>query len=158
MLSYRRIFRETDETKQLSLIVTACEAYEDKLVSALNETKPPTGRIETVESRLPGITAENYSRLQDLEIMLQHITDMEDRCLMNKAKYYKENYPRDLSDRMAEKYADAHDDVQAIRAIRRYVAHVRNQFLAVNKGLEVMHYQLTNITKLRAAGLDDATF
>ena len=107
---------------------------------------------------MPGLAAENFSRLQDLEIILQHVTNMEDRVLMNKAKYYKENYQRDLSDRMAEKYADVHDDVQVIRLIRFRVAGVRNQFLAVSKGMEYMHFQLTNITKLRCAGLDDATF
>ncbi len=158
MLYYRRIFREQDELKQLALIVDACEKYEDELPAALAETKPPAGKIETAQNRMAGITAENYSRLQDLEIILQHVTNMEDRRLMNKAKYYKENYQRDLTDRMAEKYADVHDEVQEVRSIRHYVAHVRNQYLAVSKGLEVMHYQIGNLTKLRAVGLDDATF
>ncbi len=158
MLYYRRIFREPDEIKQLALIVDACEKYEDLLPSAFAETKPPSGRIEAAQSRMAGITAENYSRLQDLEIILQHVTNLEDRRLMAKAKYYKESYQRDLTDRMAEKYADVHDDVQEVRAIRHYVAHVRNQYLAVFKGLEVMHFQIGNVTKLRTAGLDDATF
>lgn len=158
MQYYRRIFRETDEAKQLVLIVDACEKYLDELPAAMAETKPASGRIETAQNRMAGITAENYSRLQDLEIMLTHVTNIEDRVLMNKAKYYKENYQRDLTDRMAEKYADVHDDVQEVRSIRTYVAYVRNQYLAVMKGLEVMHYQIGNLTKLRAVGLDDATF
>ncbi len=158
MQYYRRIFSETDEGKQLALIVDACEGHEAHLPALNAELKPPSGKIETVEARLPGLAAENFSRLQDLEIILQHVENMEDRVLMNKAKYYKESYQRDLSDRMAEKYADVHDDVQNIRMIRFRVAGVRNQFLAVSKGLEYMHFQLTNITKLRCAGLDDATF
>lgn len=159
MLEYRRIFRERDEMKQLAMIAEACERYEEQLPDALAELEHPQGkRIETVASRLAGISAQNYSRLQDLEIMLQHTTDFEDRTIKQKMQYYKEHYQRDLSDRLAEKYADFHEDVMVIRKIRFYVASIRNQYLAVSKGLEVMHFQISNVTKLRAVGLDDATF
>lgn len=155
---YRRIFSETDEVKQLELIVEACEVHENTLPSFNAELKPPSGRIEAVASRLPGIAADSYATLQDLEIILQHITNMEDKRLMEKAKYYSENYQRTLSDRMAEKYADVHDTVYEIRQIRFRVAGVRNQFLAISKGLEYMHFQISNVVKLRCAGLDDSTF
>lgn len=159
MLHYKKIFREPDEGKQLQLIVDACEYYENTLSTVMKDYKAPLeGKIAIAQSRMAGLVTENYSCLQDLEIILQHITTLEDKRLINRAKYFKESYPRDLSDRMAEKYADAHDDVQDVRLIRHYVAHVRNQYLAISKGLEVMHYQIGNVTKLRCAGLDDAEF
>lgn len=158
MRFYGRLFNAKDETEQIRVAAEAAAHYESLLPSAFAELAPPTGRIDRAQSRLPGVTAETYARFQDLENILTHVLNLEEKALLKKSRFYKEGYQRDLSDRMAEKYAETDDSVQDLRQLRFYVSSVRNQYLAITKGLEVMHFQITNLTKLRTAGLDDATF
>lgn len=153
---YRRVFNETDPTRQLSIICDACEAYELEYDAALASVKPPRGRLAEIESKIPGLAAENLSRIGDLEIMLKHLENMEMVAKKNRTTYYMEHYQRKLSETVAAKYAEADDDVQAIRLIRFRVGSVSSQFEAVSRGLEYLHFQLTNITKLKVAGMDDA--
>jgi hypothetical protein len=158
MLWYRRVFDETDDLKQLDIVVHACLYYEAMVPDAKAFLSPPDGLITKVAMMMPGITAENYSRMTDLEIMLEHVTNYENRVKGQKVIWYLEHYQRALSDTQAKNYADVSDEVQAIRSIRNRVASVRNEFLGISKGLEVMHFQLSNVTKLKAVGLEDATF
>ena len=44
----------------------------------------------------------------------------------------------------------------AISELINQVAYTRNQFLGITKGFEIKHFQLTNIIKLRVAGMEDA--
>ena len=56
----------------------------------------------------------------------------------------------------AEKYADGEQEVVAISELINQVAYTRNQYLGITKGFEIKHFQLTNIIKLRVAGMEDA--
>jgi hypothetical protein len=114
------------------------------------------GRIEEIAQRLPSIMAYRFQQLQEvdailalLNLKLDEVRGMAHRDLMEKSN-------RVLTSRDAEKYAAADDGVFDIAMLVNEVALVRNKFLGVTKGLEILHYQLTNITKLRCAGLEDA--
>ncbi len=155
---YHRVFSETDENRQLMIIAEACEFYMNEHASALRELDPPTGKIERMQSRIPGMTAHRYSQFQDLENLLAHVENMENRTRQKKIIWYTEHYNRTLSVRDAGTYADVSDDVQILREIRFRVSSVRNLYLAITKGLEHMHFQISNVTRMRVAGLDDATF
>lgn len=155
---YRRVFLATDEVSQLGIIAQACTHYEDQYEEALNFVKNPSGLLVKIESMIPGVAAENEARVRDLEIMLKHLENMESVARKKKTQYYMEHYQRSLSETTATRYADADDEVQNIRAIRYRVASVSNLFTAISKGLEYMHFQLSNITKLRVVGIEDAEF
>lgn len=155
---YRQVFLETDETRQLAIISDACAYYEDQYPAALETIKEPEGLIVKLESKLPGLAAENEMRVRDLEVMLKHLENMENCARKRRFQYYMEHYNRNIKETTAKIYAEADDEVQTIRAIRYRVASVSNMFVAISKGLEYMHYQLSNITRLRAAGLEDAEF
>lgn len=155
---YRRIFKEIDPTRQLALICDACEAYEAEYASALEDIKPPKGRMAVMEMKIPGLAAENMARVGDLDIMLQHLENMESVARKKRQEYYMEHYQRKLSESVAKAYADADDEVQAIRLIRFRVGSVSAQFDSISRGLEYMHFQITNLVKLKIAGLDDTEF
>ena len=69
---------------------------------------------------------------------------------------YLENYNRALSSRDAEKYVDGENDVVDMDKIINDFALIRNQWLGITKGLDQKQWQITNIVKLRVAGMEDA--
>ena len=66
-----------------------------------------------------------------------------------------ENYQRALSSRDVEKYVEGEADVVDMEKIINEFALLRNQWLGIIKGLDIKQWQLSNIIKLRAAGLED---
>ena len=72
-------------------------------------------------------------------------------------KKYLENYQRALSSRDVEKYVDGETDVVDMEKIINEFALMRNKWLAVLKGLDQKQWQITNIVKLRVAGMEDAS-
>jgi len=61
-----------------------------------------------------------------------------------------------LSSRDAEKYVDGEDDIVDMDKLINDFALIRNQWLGITKGLDQKQWQLTNIVKLRVAGMEDA--
>jgi hypothetical protein len=60
-----------------------------------------------------------------------------------------------LSSRDADKFAEGDADYIDMEHLINEFALVRNKYLALMKGLDAKQYQINNITKLRAAGLED---
>jgi gamma-glutamylcysteine synthetase len=133
----------------------AADAYIDEYEIARGDLIV-RGSIETMASKLPGLTDHRFAQLQDLEAILEHLENREKRAMVEKTRFYLEHYQRTLSDRIAREYAEASDEVQLVRSVLQRIGYVRNLYLGIMKGFEYMHFQLTNVTKLRCAGLDDA--
>ena len=70
---------------------------------------------------------------------------------------FLENYNKALSSRDADKYVDGEQDVVDMAKIINDFALLRNQWLGITKGLDQKQWQITNIVKLRVAGMEDAT-
>ena len=70
-------------------------------------------------------------------------------------KKYLEGYNKALSSRDAEKYADGEDDVVDQQHIVNEFALIRNKFIGLIKAIDAKQFQINNIVKLRAAGLED---
>ena len=66
-----------------------------------------------------------------------------------------ENYNKALTSRDAEKYVDGEEDVVSLQYLINDFSLVRNRFLGVMKALDAKQFQINNIVKLRAAGLED---
>jgi hypothetical protein len=62
-----------------------------------------------------------------------------------------------LSSRDAEKYVDGETEVVEYEELINEVALLRNQYLGIIKALDSKNWTLSNIVKLRAAGMEDAT-
>jgi hypothetical protein len=105
---------------------------------------------------LPGIVEERFSQLQQIEAILEYL-NIELRRIRSKSfKKFLENYNRALSSRDAEKYVDGEQDVVDMDKIINEFALLRNQWLGITKGLDQKQWQITNIVKLRVAGMEDA--
>lgn len=115
------------------------------------------GNIEKASASLPGIVEHRFNQLQEIEAILEYL-NIELRRIRSKAfKKYLETYQRALSSRDVEKYVDGEADVVDMEKIINEFAMLRNQWLGIIKSLDIKQWQLSNIIKLRCAGMDDVT-
>ena len=142
--------------KDLSHLGKALEHFNTELESAQSETQIK-GIIEQNCQQVSGHMAWRYSQLQEIEAILKYLNIQYDRLRSRHYKAFLETYNRTLSDRSIEKYIDGVDEVCQMMEIINEVALVRNKYLAIIKALETKGFQISNIVKLRAAGLDDAS-
>lgn len=113
------------------------------------------GNVEKASASLPGIVEHRFNQLQEIEAILEYL-NIELRRIRSKAfKKYLENYQRALSSRDVEKYVDGEADVVDMEKIINEFAMLRNRWLGIVKSLDIKQWQLSNIIKLRCAGLDD---
>ena len=113
------------------------------------------GHVEKLARQMPSITDKRFSQLQEVEAVLELFTIKLKRERSIHYKKYLEHYSRALTSRDVEKYIDAEPTVIDLLYIQNKIALVRNKFSSITKALETKHYQITNIVKLKVAGLDD---
>ncbi len=134
----------------------AINYYESELLQAKQECKL-FGNIEKSAAALPGIVEQRYSQLQEVEAILEHLNIQLRKKRSELFKKYLETYARALSSRDVEKYVDGEDEVVALEEFINSFALVRNKWLGITKGLDQKQWQITNIVKLRVAGIEDAS-
>lgn len=141
-------------SKDISHLPDCIEYFYRELDQAKAEAKI-NGNIEKASAALPGIVEHRFNQLQEVEAILEYL-NIELRRTKSKAfKKYLENYQRALSSRDVEKYVDGEADVVDMEKIINEFAMLRNQWLGIIKGLDIKQWQLSNIIKLRTAGLED---
>ena len=143
-------------SKDISKIPDALQYYEDELVEAKKECRI-YGNIEKAAASMPGLVEHRFNQLQELEAILEYLNIELRRLRSSFFKKYLENYQRALSSRDVEKYVDGEADVVDMEKIINEFALMRNKWLGITKGLDQKQWQLTNITKLRVAGMEDAS-
>ena len=132
----------------------------DYFYSELEEAKKEVkiyGNMEKASAALPGIVAHRFNQLQEIEGILEYL-NIEFRRLKSKTfKKYLENYQRALSSRDVEKYVEGEADVVDMEKIINEFALLRNHWLGIIKGLDIKQWQISNIIKLRTAGMEDVS-
>ena len=143
-------------SKDISCIPDAVEYFEAELVEAKKDARI-TGNIEKASAAMPGIVEQRFSQLQEIEAILEYLNIELRRLKSSFFRKYLENYQRALSSRDCEKFVEGEADVVDMEKIINEFALLRNKWLGVIKGLDQKQWQLTNIVKLRVAGMEDAT-
>src|SRR6056300_567292 len=143
-------------SKDISKIPDAVEYFNNELIDAKKEIKI-SGRIESAAAHLPASVETRFSQLQEIEAILEYLNIELRRLRSTHFRTYVENYQRQLSSRDAEKFVDGEADVVDFEKIINEFALIRNKWLGIIKGLDIKQWQLSNIVKLRTAGLDDAS-
>lgn len=146
----------TEVSNDIQRIPDAVAYFEQELLAAKHEVKL-TGVIEKASAAMPAIVEIRFNQLQELEAILQYLNIELRRLRSQHFRKYLENYNRALSSRDCEKFVDGEADVVDFEKIINDIALLRNKWLGVIKALEVKQFQLSNVVKLRAAGLDDAS-
>lgn len=146
----------SEVSRDISRIPEAVQYFEDELDKARFEVKIK-GSIERAAAEMPGIVEQRFNQLQELEAILEYLNIELRRLRSSFFKKYLENYQRALSSRDVEKYVDGESDVVDYEKIINEFALIRNKWLGVLKALDQKQWQITNIVKLRVAGMEDAS-
>ena len=142
-------------SRDINQIPAAIQYFETELVDAKLEVKLK-GNVERAASEMPGIVEHRFNQLQELEAILNYLNIELRRLRSSFFKQYLENYQRALSSRDVEKYVDGEADVVDYEKIINEFALLRNKWLGVLKALDQKQWQITNVVKLRVAGMEDA--
>jgi hypothetical protein len=143
-------------SKDISYIPDAIAYFEAELQAAKSDSRI-AGNIEKAAASMPGIVELRYNQLQEIEAVLEYLNIELRRLKSQHFRKYLENYQRALSSRDCEKYVEGESDVIDFEKIINEFALLRNKWLGITKALDIKQWQLSNIIKLRVAGMEDAT-
>jgi hypothetical protein len=140
--------------KDIGNIIPAIDYYEKQLNEARIECSLK-GNVEKHSRDMPGIVEHRFNQLQEIEAILEYLNIELRKIKTEKYKKFLEHYNRALSSRDADKYAEGEQDVVDQQHICNEFALVRNKYMGLIKALDAKQFQINNIVKLRAAGLED---
>jgi hypothetical protein len=143
-------------SRDITQVPAAIQHFENELQAAKLECKLK-GNVEKQSAEMPGIVEHRFNQLQEIEAILEFMNIELRKLRSSYFRKYLENYQRALSSRDVEKYVDGESDVCDYEKIINEFALIRNKWLGVLKGLDQKQWQITNIVKLRVAGMEDAT-
>lgn len=146
----------SEVSRDISKIPEAIQYFEDQLIEARSEVKLK-GNVERAAAEMPGIVEQRFNQLQEIEAILNYLNIELRRLRSSFFKQYFESYQRALSSRDVEKYVDGEADVVDYEKIINEFALMRNKWLGLLKGLDQKQWQITNVVKLRVAGMEDAS-
>ena len=146
----------SEVSRDVSKIPQAVAYFDNELSQARTEVKL-SGNVERASAEMPGIVEHRFNQLQEIEAILNYLNIELRRLRSSYFKKYLENYQRALSSRDVEKYVDGEADVVDYEKIINEFALMRNKWLGVLKALDQKQWQITNVVKLRVAGMEDAT-
>ena len=146
----------SEVSRDISRIPDAIAHFEKELIQARAECKL-VGNVEKSAAAMPGLVEHRFNQLQEIEAILNYLNIELRRLRSSYFKKYLENYQRALSSRDVEKYVDGEADVVDYEKIINEFALMRNKWLGVLKALDQKQWQITNVVKLRVAGMEDAS-
>ena len=142
--------------KDISHIPDAVLYYENELLEARKEVRL-IGNVERAAAALPGVVEQRFSQLQEIEAILEYLNIELRRLRSQHFRKYLEAYQRALSSRDCDRYVEGEADVVDFEKIINEFALLRNKWLGITKSLDQKQWQITNIVKLRVAGMEDAS-
>jgi hypothetical protein len=143
-------------SKDISNIPDAVAHYESELLEAKKDARI-AGNIERASASMPGIVETRFNQLQEIEAILEYLNIELRRLRSQYFRKYLENYQRSLSSRDCEKFVEGEADVVDFEKIINDFALLRNKWLGIIKALDQKQWHLSNIIKLRVAGMEDAS-
>lgn len=143
-------------SKDISCIPDAVAYFEAELLAAKSDARI-AGNIEKAAANMPGIVEQRFNQLQEIEAILEYLNIELRRLRSQHFRKYLENYQRALSSRDCEKFVEGEADVVDFEKIINEFALLRNKWLGIIKSLDIKQWQLSNVIKLRTAGMEDAT-
>ena len=141
-------------TANLSEIVETISHFEKEIDQARFECGMK-GNLEKHSREMPGVVEHRFNQLQEVEAIIEFLNTEMRKLRAKTFRKYLENYNKALSSRDAEKYVDGEQEVVDLQYLINDFSLVRNRYIGIIKALEAKGFQINNIVKLRAAGLED---
>lgn len=152
---YKKVLQDDD----LSIVFDACDFFESEYQEATTEVDLKALRgllVAEVEKRLPGIVGYRTEQWMEIRAIVEHLELRRTKIAGLKRRHYLEHYNRQLNPSTVEKYVEADEDVLAFSILINRVSLIQKKFEALSRHHEYLHFQLGNMSKLIAAGVNDA--
>lgn len=140
--------------KDLDKLDDFIKEYNDHLVEAKKEVEIGSHIINEAR-RLPHIVDLYFSRLQEIEAVYELVDIQLKKTRSKLHRHYLTNYQQKLVSRDVERFVEGEPEFVEMMIKKNKVDLLRNKFASITKGLEYKHFQITNIVKLKAAGIDE---
>ena len=131
------------------------EKYSAEYELAKNDIKI-NGKIINVAQQMPAQFEKRYAQFEDVNSVVNLLEVELKKIRSQHFKTYTETYARSLKSTEIEKYIDGEVDVVDIAFKLNKALMLRNKFAGITKALDSKQYQISNIVKLKVAGLDDS--
>jgi hypothetical protein len=138
-------------------LADALEWYDAEYERAAQDLKLEGQRVEEVAKKIGGLMAYYYGIVEEINGIHQWLEILHIRALHKARKGFIEHYNTKLSAQTAEKYAEADEEALALRMLINEVALRNRLFQSITTGLTAVNFRIGDITKLRMAGIEDAT-
>ena len=143
-------------SKDISYIPDAVDYFNLELDEARKECRI-SGNVEKAAANMPGIVEQRFAQLQEIEAILEYLNIELRRLKSQQFRKYLESYQRARSSRDCEKFVEGESAVADFEKIINEFALLRHKWLGITKALDQKQWQITNIVKLRVAGMEDAS-
>lgn len=153
-MSYYNKITKTAGDYDVNYIVESICYFQKELDDARTEIKI-VGNIQRNCSTIPGIVEYRFAQLQEIKSIIEYLKIILDKVKGTTFKKYNENYNKDLSSKDIDKYVLAESEVQDLAIIINDFSFLENRYIGILKGLDCKQFQLTNIVKLKIAGMDE---
>lgn len=114
-----------------------------------------TGNIEQANQKLPGQVMKCWVQLQDIESVLEYLNIMRRRLVIGKLKHFMTAVDQKSNRIEASKWSEGDPEVVNLDIVINDVAFIRNKWLGLHQALQGKSFAITNIVRLRVAGLED---
>ena len=141
-------------SKNVSQIPDCIKYFDSELKLAKKECSI-WGNLEKASASMPGVVEHRFNQLQEVEAILEFLNTEMRKLRSQTFRKFLENYNKALSSRDADKFVDGEQNVVDLQYLINDFSLVRNKYIGVIKALEAKQFQINNVVKLRAAGLED---
>ena len=138
----------------LALIDEAVSFYEHELEEAKEEANLK-GSLVAASQKLSGYVEYRYGQLQDIEAMLRHINILIDEKEVQVYKSYNNGSAKLLTATEKSKFTKGDSQMIALRKFANDITYIRDKYIGLIKAFDIQNYQISNITRLKVAGVDD---
>lgn len=150
MLWHREI--DLDQNK-----VIPCVEYFNKELEEGKTEAVISGSVTKALRDLPYLYERRFGQLQELESVLEVMEAKQKKLKSDLFNKYTTNMQRLLTSTDAMKYVEGDQQYVDYAILIAEVAYVRNRYLGVIKAIEHKSWSLNMISKLRVAGIEDAS-
>lgn len=128
--------------------------FEEEYKVGQQEIKTTGKNLTECCAKIASFYEYRMSQLQELEAILKHFEMKISKEKSELYKKYLENYNRVLTSTDIKNYIEGQPTVVALQTIINEITLVRNKFISLTTGFATMNYQLSNLSRLYASGID----
>lgn len=146
-----------DLGENYSKLPSILEAYENALIDYEENIKIEGKLLEHANREQAAWQSFYDQKRLELYTLVKYFEGQINKVRGILYKRYTENYSRELSDRLKDKYIDKEEEYLNIFEIYLEVKELYNKYESIVETFKSRGYALNNITKIRVAALEDVT-